>query len=67
MSMMASPVTLLGSSLVFDRTGQTLVAVEPDAISVVELGAGGHTTRLRDPRGSRGRRGRRTAVDRDPR
>jgi len=43
---MASPTTLLGSSLAFDRTGQTLVAVEPDAISIVELGPGGQTTRL---------------------
>src|SRR5262249_47497492 len=32
--------SLLGSSLIFDRTGQTLVAVEPDALSVIKLGAG---------------------------
>jgi hypothetical protein len=44
--MTLSPTTLLGKSLVFDRTGQTLVAVEPDVISVVELGAGGQTTRF---------------------
>ena len=45
-SMRLSPTTLLGNSLVFDRTGQTLIAVEPDAISIVELGADGQTTRL---------------------
>jgi len=44
--MRLSPTTLLGNSLVFDRTGQTLIAVEPDAISIVELGADGQTTRL---------------------
>src|SRR5678816_1333283 len=43
---MHSPTSLLGSSLVFGRDGQTLVAVEPEAISVVELGIGGRTTRL---------------------
>ena len=42
---MLPSTTLLGSSLVFDRAGQRLVAVEPDAVSVIELG-GGRTTRL---------------------
>jgi hypothetical protein len=41
-----SPATLLGNSLVFERAGQALVAVDPDAISVVELGAAGHTRRI---------------------
>lgn len=44
--MILSSTTLLGNSLVFDGTGQTLIAVDPDAISVIELGAGGQTTRL---------------------
>jgi hypothetical protein len=39
-------MALLEGGLVFDRTGQTLIAAEPEAISVVELGAGGRTTRL---------------------
>jgi hypothetical protein len=48
--MSLSPATLLGSSLVFERAGQVLVAVEPDAISVVELGAASHARRIPIPR-----------------
>ena len=44
--MSSSPITLLGGSLVFERAGQALIAMDPDAISVVELGAGGRTTRI---------------------
>jgi hypothetical protein len=44
--MLPTPTTLLGSTLVFDRAGQRLVAVDPDAIAVVELRASGSTTRL---------------------
>jgi hypothetical protein len=47
--MSLSPTTVLGSSLVFERAGQVLVAVDPDAISVVELGAAGHTRRIPIP------------------
>jgi len=43
---MISATTLMGDSLVFDRTGQTLVTVEPDAISVTQLVARGQTMRL---------------------
>jgi hypothetical protein len=48
--MSLSPTTLLGSSLVFERAGRALVAIDPDAISVVELGAAGHTRRIPIPR-----------------
>jgi hypothetical protein len=44
--MTPTPTTLLGSSLVFDRAGQRLVAVDSDAIAVVELRASSSTTRL---------------------
>src|SRR6185503_8023288 len=44
--MTPTPTTLLGSALVFDRPGQRLVAVDPDAIAVVELYPAGQTTRL---------------------
>ncbi|HEV7554597.1 MAG TPA: hypothetical protein VGO00_04020, partial [Kofleriaceae bacterium] len=45
--MKASPtVTLLGSALTFDRCGTSLIAVEADAISIVELGARARTLRL---------------------
>jgi DNA-binding NtrC family response regulator len=37
---------LLERGLVFDRTGQALIATEPDAISVVELEADGQTTQF---------------------
>jgi len=39
-----SPISLLGSELCFDRGGRRLIAVEPDALIVVE--AGRQTTRL---------------------
>jgi ATPase family associated with various cellular activities (AAA) len=42
--MMPLPTTLVGS-LVFDRSGQTLIAIDPDAIAVVAL-ATGQTRRL---------------------
>ena len=49
-SMKASPtITLLGSALTFDRTGTSLIAVEPDAISIVELGPRARTLRLPIP------------------
>jgi len=44
--MTASPMTLLEGGLVFDRSGQTLIATEPEAISIIELDAGGQTRRL---------------------
>lgn len=44
--MTASPMTLLEGSLAFDRAGKTLIAAERDAISIIELGGDGQTTRL---------------------
>jgi hypothetical protein len=43
--MKASPTTLLGSALAFDRAGRALIVAEPDAISVVDLVAS-RTARL---------------------
>jgi ATPase family associated with various cellular activities (AAA) len=43
--MTLSPTTLLDGAMVFDRTGQTLVAREPDAISVIRFDRD-QTTRL---------------------
>ena len=53
--MTASPMTLLEGSLAFDRAGKTLIAAERDAISIIELGGDGQTTRLpiRDARAIR--------------
>ena len=41
-----TPISLLGSALTFDRCGTALLAIEPEAISVVELGPRGRTFRL---------------------
>jgi hypothetical protein len=44
--MRLSPITLLEGSLVFDRAEKMLISAEPDAISIVDLGASGQTMRL---------------------
>jgi hypothetical protein len=43
--MVMASTALLAESMVFDRTGQTLVAMEPDAISIIRFDSG-QTTRL---------------------
>jgi len=50
--MRPSPITLLGTTLTFDRAGQSLIALEPDAISIVDLGVSKGTSRfaMRDAR-----------------
>ena len=45
-AMRPSPVTLLEGSMAFDRSGQTLIAAAREAILIIELDAGGRTTRL---------------------